>query len=540
MFADLNASALNVGALFPATRFIVPIYQREYAWTISEVKDFWADLQSTLTSGEAGESYFLGLIILTDEGGRQQVVDGQQRILTLTLLIAALRNQARSAGRAALAEKLQSDFLYAVNYATDDLEPRIKLSGDVDNTTLNRILSGESPGGESDDFSQRIVEAYTFLYESLASDAAVDPFRKLGSWAEFVSSRLFFAVFVHPDPGSAYRVFEAINTRGSGLTTADLLKNYVLSQVATSQQSRVYERWKSVADQFSQDGGTSFVQYIRHAITPVSGYVLPRDLFDYIARRGKFRDSRAPAPLNLLTLLEEKLPLYTQMVDPEVGGPAPEGLLPVFSALNQLSVITVRPLLLAIAELPTSVEAATDLLKLVVRRIVVGNLGTGNIERRFSDAAKKLRESGDWPTIQRELSDLNPRDEDFVNQLARRSFNKSVLAFLRRSVIQRTPTPRPEGALHLIRMRNASNWNGFDEEQLSYWLNTIGNTFLSDLERRPLDANTWDGFKRTLLTHEVDGEKRVELEGKHYWDTQMVEDMGLQLAEAAGDVWRYH
>lgn len=537
MFADLNASALNVGALFPATRFTVPIYQREYAWSISEVRDFWTDLQSTLTSGQAGESYFLGLIILTEDDGRQHVVDGQQRILTLTLLIAAMRNQARLAGRAALADKLQSDFLYAVNYSTDELEPRIRLAGDVDNSTLNRILEGEQLVDQGDEFSRRIIEAYNFLYESLVRDAVSDPFRRLGAWAEFVSSRLFFAVFVHPDPGSAYRVFEAINTRGAGLTTADLLKNYVLSQVAPGQQLSVYERWKSVADQFSADGGTSFVQYIRHVVTPISGYVLPRDLFDYIARRGKFMDARAPMPLELLALLEEKLPLYSQMVDPEVGGPAPEALLPVFSALNQLSVITVRPLLLAIAELPDSVEAATDLLKLVVRRIVVGNLGTGNIERRFSEAARALKSSADWRAIRNELADLNPRLEDFVGQIARRSFNKSVLAFLRRSVVQRTTTPRPDGALHLVRIRNAPDWGGFDEEQLSYWLNTLGNTFLSDLERRPPEANTWEGFKRTLLTHEAEGEWRVELEEVEGWSAQMVEQVGRRLAEVAGDVW---
>ena len=537
MFAELNASALNVGALFPATRFTVPIYQREYAWSLSEVKDFWSDLKGALNSSAGPESYFLGLLILTDEGGRQQVVDGQQRILTLTLLIAALRNQARLAGRMALADKLQSDYLFAVNYETDELEPRIRLSGDVDNLTLNAILESRPSGGHDDSFSVRIDEAYDYLSVSLAADVASDPFKKLGAWAEFVSSRLFFAVFVHPDPASAYRVFEAINTRGAGLTTADLLKNFVLSQVAVSHQSRIYERWKGIADQFSQDGGTSFVQYIRHVVTPHSGYVLPRDLFDYLAKRGRYVHSNAPAPLELVSSLEEKLPLYTQMIDPEVGGPAEEGLLPVFGALNQLSVITVRPLLIVIAEQGNSVNAGTELLKLVVRRIVVGNLGTGNIERRFSEAAKALRESRNWAGVYSSLSDLNPRREEFVAQIARRSFNKSVLAFLRASIIQGVPTPSQIGALHLIRVRNAPEWGGFDEEQLSYWLNTLGNTFFSTLERRPQDANTWAGFKARVLPYEAHGEWRQRLEGERSWSADSVERVGREMADVAGDVW---
>jgi hypothetical protein len=537
MFAELNASALNVGALFPATRFTVPIYQREYAWSLSEVKDFWSDLKGALNSSTGPESYFLGLLILTDEGGRQQVVDGQQRILTLTLLVAALRNQSRLAGRMALAEKLQSDYLFAVNYETDELEPRIRLSGDVDSQTLNAILESRPSVRRGDLFSTRIDEAYDYLSESLTADVASDPFKKLGAWAEFISSRLFFAVFVHPDPASAYRVFEAINTRGSGLTTADLLKNFVLSQVTVSQQSRIYERWKGVADQFSQDGGTSFVQYIRHVVTPHSGYVLPRDLFDYLAKRGRYVHSNAPAPLDLVSSLEEKLPLYTQMIDPEVGGPAEEGLLPIFGALNQLSVITIRPLLIVISEQGNSVSAATDLLKLVVRRIVVGNLGTGNIERRFSEAAKALRESRNWAGVYSSLNDLNPDREDFVSQIARRSFNKSVLAFLRESIIQRTPTPRQSGALHLVRVRNAPEWGGFDEEQLSYWLNTLGNTFLSTIERRPQEANTWAGFRARVLTHEVQGEWRQRLEREQSWSVDSVERIGREMAAVAGDVW---
>lgn len=537
MFADLNASALNVGALFPATRFTVPIYQREYAWTLSEVKDFWSDLQAALSSGDSTESYFLGLLILTDEHGRQQVVDGQQRILTLTLLIAALRNQAKAAGRAALADKLQSDFLYAVNYESDELEPRIKLSGDVDNLTLNSILQGKSPDAANDFFSMRIREAFDFLSTSLSNDVRPDPFKRLGGWAEFISSRLFFAVFVHPDPASAYRVFEAINTRGAGLTTADLLKNFVLSQVPRGQQASVYERWKGIADQFSHDGGTSFVQYIRHVVTPKSGYVLPRDLFDYLARRGRYSMAAGMAPMELVTSLEEKLPLYSQMIDPEVGGPADEGLLPIFGALNQISVITVRPLMISISELTDSVGPANELLKLVVRRIVVGNLGTGNIERRFSEAAKRLRETSDWNSVYADLSDLNPRREEFEAQIWRRSFNKSVLAFLRRSIIQRTTTPTQDGALHLIRIRNAPGWGGFNEEELSYWINTLGNTFLSTAERRPADANTWTGFKARLLPFAAEGEEQDLLKDEVAWNANSVGRFGEALANAAGDVW---
>lgn len=80
METPLNASATSAGALLSSNTFVVPPYQREYAWTNDEIREFWTDLRSGLDEG----SYFLGLIILTDEQSRKYVVDGQQRILTIT------------------------------------------------------------------------------------------------------------------------------------------------------------------------------------------------------------------------------------------------------------------------------------------------------------------------------------------------------------------------------------------------------------------------------------------------------------------------
>ena len=79
MQTELNANASTAGALFSSSMFEVPPFQREYSWTEDEVREFFKDIQTALDN----ESYFLGLIILTDEKSRKQIVDGQQRIVTL-------------------------------------------------------------------------------------------------------------------------------------------------------------------------------------------------------------------------------------------------------------------------------------------------------------------------------------------------------------------------------------------------------------------------------------------------------------------------
>lgn len=533
MLSDLSASAVNAGTLFSNSRFEVPIYQREYSWTTEEVKEFWDDLRSA----KQEPSYFLGLIILTESEGRYHVVDGQQRILTLTLLIVALRDQARSYGREALAKKLDSDFLSSINYKTDELEPRVVLSGEADSATLIKITQGLDPEENESGLSKKIFSSFSSLKKWVSAEIASDPFRKLGEWAEFLTSGIYFAVFKHPDHASAYRVFEAINTRGKSLTTADLLKNHIVSQTAVSAQRSVYERWQEIAAQFESDSGASFVQYIRHVVTVRAGHILPKQLYDYLAKRGAFASSSPPAPLDLLSELEGKLALYVQMIDPSVGGPADEELLKVFRAFNQLSVITVRPILLALFELPDCVEASRDLLRLVVRRIVVGNLGTGNVERRFAEAAKKVALEGSWVSASRDLADLNPSVEEFETQISRRSFNKSTLAFLRKSVVERSTVPTGDGALHLIRVKDAPQWTGFDDDELRYWTNTIGNTVVAREEKRPREIVDWESFKRLMLPIAVDDEFVNELSTVGVWDAAAVEEAGRHIAKIASRIW---
>jgi hypothetical protein len=176
-------------------------------------------------------------------------------------------------------------------------------------------------------------------------------------------------------------------------------------------------------------------------------------------------------------------------------------------------------------------------LQLVVRRIVVGNLGTGNVERRFGEAAKKVHETGRWTLLIDDLKDLNPTRQEFVDHLRKRSLNKGVLAFLRRSILAKSNTPEAPGVLHFIWTRQAPQWKNMSEEDGAYWASTIGNSFLSKLDRRPKGAADWEGFKQYMLPFAIEGEWLAELEAISEWGADAVEQIGEKLAEVAGDVW---
>lgn len=537
MPTPINASATTAGALMSNSRFEIPHYQREYSWLDDEVSDFWLDLKNAL--GE--ESYFLGLVILTEEGATKQVVDGQQRILTLTLLAAALYHEAIARGRRALAERIQADFLRSIDYETDETNPRVILSDKSDNETLQKILAdgvGSSPRiNEEESLSARMQRAFEYLRTNLKNDLSQDPFKRLGLWTDFITNKLYFAVFTHPDPASAYRVFEVINTRGLELTTADLLKNYILSQTPKSQREDRYAEWQTMARQFSATGTNNFVQFIRHAVTVEAGHILPKDLYDFLAQRPTHSTRKAPSPVQLMQTLEKHLPLYMQMIDPSLPGPACSETLKIFASLNSLGVISVRPILLAIAATDNSIDGMQYILKLVVRRIVVGNLGTGNVERKFGEAARLVTEEKNWKAAEQELTELNPSSKDFSDQIHRRSFNKAVMSFLRHSIVELTTTPIMQGTLHYIFPRQGPLWERFSEEDASFWGSTLGNTFLSTLDKRPQAAVDWPGTRETLLKHGITGELTKRIEEYAFWDSESIEDMGKILSKSATRVW---
>lgn len=533
MDTPLDAASSTAGALFAASTFSVPQFQREYTWEKEEVEEFFTDLARALSD----DSYFLGLIIVTGEGQRKDVVDGQQRILTLTLLATALSRKAVQYKRNAVADRLRTTFLRSINFDTDEELPRVSLSDPKDNATLQAILEGESPKYDKDNdqsVSFKLVSAYETLDRLLAEDIQDDPFRRIGTWADFLTNRLYFARFVHPDPGSAYRVFEIINTRGKELTTADLLKSYVLSQTPTALVEQRYDEWQELASSFEGNTAT-FVQFIRHCVTLDKGHVQPRDLYDVLTGRGRVK--RTPvAPETLMKLLELNHPAYTQMVDPTMEGPATTAELSVYATLNAINVVSVRPILLAMRKTPNPDQGAKDLLRLVVRRIVVGSLGTGNVERRFGQTARKIEDDGAWEAALATLSDLNPDRSDFRQRVHHRSLNRNVLTVIRASALQRSITPDLDGYLYQVKPRSA-DWSQADEDRAAYWASTIGNSFLATEPRRPMGSSSWTGFKTALAPLGVPGEWTQRITSFDRWDIDAIETVGGEIAEVAAEVW---
>ena len=532
MGTQVEASTIKAGQLFSTADFHIPDFQRDYSWTVEvEVSDFWNDLSKGIDS----PPYFLGLLILTDENDVKTVVDGQQRIVTLTLLANSIRKAAAARNKTLVADSMRDVFLYAINYELDTRSPRVEFASTRDHATLEAVLEPSdsiTSNISSASLNPRLIEAQTFLDQRLEEDlASSDASARLGKWAHFLSNGLTFAVFEHPDRNAAYKVFEVVNMRGKDLTPAQLIKSYVIGSSDEQNQKTSYERWTNLEEPFLELGADSqFTQFIRNVVTLRHGYVEPRDLYQVIS--DNYENDYGTN--KLLSQLESQLDLYLQMVNPVFD--ENDEQLKAFMVLDALGLRTIRPIFLAVSMAANRDEGFRGLLQVIVPRIVAGTFGTGSIERKFSDAAKAVFEAGHWEEGIESLQDLIPAKHEFLERLQSRPLNKGVQLVVRASTLQETALPIISGYVHQIRPRKTEEWPDFTDEEYKILGSTIGNSLIAEIDRRPRGSNSLEGVVERLFPSVVAYEDSIFRNVDH-WSAQDVRSQNNLISTRAAEVW---
>jgi len=527
MGTQVEASTIQAGQLFSTNRFTVPDFQRDYSWKPDDdALEFWKDLRSGILS----PPYFLGLLIFTDENGAKTVVDGQQRLITLSLLANAIRKAAIRRGRRLVADSMRDVFLFALDYETEERSARIALTSDSDRESYDKLLD---EGVDEQTASVSNVErVQRFLDKEIEADLKDRDASWLGKWAQFLTSGITFALFEHPDRNAAYKVYEIVNTRGKDLTPAELIKSYVIGSFSSDSESDAYQRWTSLEKPFIDLGSPSqFTQFIRHVVTLSHGYVIPRDLYEEIT----LRYPGSSGVTRLFEELESFIDLYLLMVDPTMDVEQDDDVLRSFAVLDALALSTVRPIFLAVCRTRNRRAGLERLTRIVVSRIVTGPFGTGSIERRFAEAAKTIFADEFWEPTLGSLDDIVPSKEDFERQVRQRQA-RGVLYVLRNALLQNTALPYLEGHFHLVRPRNADNWPEFDDAEFKEVGLTIGNVLLSTEERRPRGTNTWEGALSRLMPTVI-AEELPEIRNVTRWTAIDVALTNEKLAKESADIW---
>ena len=270
MSENIEAKELDLGRIFSNDFcFEIPDFQRPYAWTTEQVEDLLDDLDYAIGDGNNIQDkapYFLGSIVIIKKSlnSLAHIVDGQQRITTLTILLCVLRELSSSKRfQDSLSNRLfeEGDILlnipdrYRLSVRKKDskfFQKNIQEGGG-----LSGLLKQIPP--EMSDSQQRMFENAKYLWDKL-SQRRDDQRNAL---AQFVVQRCYLVVVSTSDQSSAYRIFSVLNDRGLDLSPTDILKADIIGGMDEEIRSEYTEKWEDMEEELSRDSFRDLFAHIR-------------------------------------------------------------------------------------------------------------------------------------------------------------------------------------------------------------------------------------------------------------------------------------
>lgn len=549
---------------------VVPANQRSYAWEESHVKTLFEDISSAIAGRQ--DNYFLGTIVLTSGGGNAlEVADGQQRLATITILIAAIRDFLLNGGviEKKAAEKYRSAYLLDYDVSSGESIPRLQLNYEDRDFFRKKILldpqeqerinvSGSSPLPLS---HKRLESAAKIAKEHIQNITAqfsniTDKAKVLHEWVKFLEDSAVIIEIKVSDGVDAFKMFETLNDRGLRASQTDILKNYLFGK-SKDQIGEIQTKWTSMNASIEVIGDDELLlTYIRHYWTLYHGYIAERDLATQVQSEIAGRQQA----VELVTSLDNYAADYVGLLHPlEYRGwkwkkfdEQIRAYIYVITCI--LNVEQIRPLLLAIIkkfDADQTYKSVKMLLSLSVRFIIAGAGGGGPLDRTYGLLSKEIM-AGAITTKNQLKERMSPSimrtDEDFKEVFTKCRVSKTDLARYYLRSLELFKQGNSEAALggtldgknefnieHIMPNNPSEQWD-IPEDDLRLYCKRLGNMALLDP-----DINMRLGNKSFTEKKDSYSNSRSELTrmiGRYpKWEQAEIEDRQKKLAEIAVQVW---
>ena len=244
--ARIDSNARKISQLLANTKYQLDYYQREYSWQRKHVTELLDDLtrvflesyteEDTLANVPKYDHYFLGSIIISHTEGKRYIVDGQQRITTLTLLLIYLCRSLEDG----LLKNQVDQCIYSLSDGTEGFNLGVPEWHDLMNALYKDTAFDESDQSES---IQNIVLRYRDIVDYFEI-----PDNAIPCFVSWLLENVYLVSIEAFDPRDAYTVFETVNDRGLSLTPTDMLRGYLLSNIEDAdRRNRASETWRRQA-----------------------------------------------------------------------------------------------------------------------------------------------------------------------------------------------------------------------------------------------------------------------------------------------------
>ena len=408
-------------------QFVIPIYQRTYSWTEKECRQLWDDIVRCGSSDKIAV-HFVGSIVYIERGlslvthqESMLVIDGQQRLTTVSLLLAALAKAvAESEPFDGFSQRKIKNYYLVNPEETGERHFKLLLS-QTDKATLTALVGdGEPP-----------------QHPSIRINANFDSFKRwigegtveLATLCRGLAKLVVVDIALTRDQDNPQLIFESMNSTGKELSQADLIRNFILMGLEPVLQTKLYEQfWRPMELDFGQEAyGTHFDGFMRHYLTVMTGEI-PNINAVYDAFKGHARTSRADFPddkSHIESLVREIRDYARYFCAMALGSEPDADLKLAFHDLRELKVDVAYPFLLQLyhdykADMLSKADllASVRLIEAFVFRRAICAIPTNSMNKTFATFTKALKKDRYFESVQAHFLGLPsyrrfPSDDEF-------------------------------------------------------------------------------------------------------------------------------
>lgn len=542
----------------------IPRFQRDYSWTNDEWEDLWADLMGTMQSG--GEpAHYMGYLVLQSADDKSfEVIDGQQRLTTVSIIVlAVLKNLQRLVGAGNDAEsnkrrmeQIRQTYIGYLDPVTLVARPKLTLNRNNNSYFQDYLIPlGHMPQRgfrASEHLLRKAFEWFDRRVAEFLKNSTGDQGMRLAQFVEDMSDRLFFTVITVTDELNAYKVFETLNARGVRLSATDLLKNYLFSVLDRAGNNdhelrNLEDRWETMVGRL---GAESFPDFLRVHWNSRRNFARQAELFKTIRNQVQTRE----AVFQLLRDMEQDLDTYLALSSPE---PSDWSLEDKGNAatLKTFNVRQPYPLLLAAKrhfDQPDFSGLMRACVVISMRFNVICSYSTAEQERTYNAVAERIAR-GEIPNLGAALAAMQsvyPNDSAFKAAFAEKSIrttqsrNNRVVRYILCALEKHLSGQDYNFASdsfnieHVLPQNPEDGWDAFTDEEVDAIAYRLGNMTLMQAGANKDLGNSPYSAKRTVLAKSNFAISRKLVEDNTEWTPERIAAHQNWMANQAISVWR--
>lgn len=549
-----DTKTLNLSEILGNAKiYKVPRFQRSYSWTEENWEDLWQDIIALKNNEES--LHYLGTIVLQTEDNKTfTIIDGQQRLVTLSIVILGCIKLLKELEEKGLEPEKNKDrreiFINSYIGFKDPkaLTNQSKLTlNETDKELYNSYLVQlEKPVNLSNlpDSNKLLIKTFDYFLDKLkeqnfkTGDEIVDFIETI------IVSKLFFIEIIVDDTISAYTVFETLNARGIELTTTDLLKNYLFSLLDNDIDiNNIQPRWDRIVKTVSY---RQFPTFLRYYLNSQQKLVRSERLFKEV----KQKISKKEDVFKLLENLEKYSEVYVAFDDYENElWQKDKDIKRLIAEINLFGVKQYKSLLLSVYfNLNQHLTQVLRIIRAITFRYnVIGKLNPNDLEKAYNTTAIKVhnKEITTPQTILKELSDVYIDDESFKNVFTTKTFDtrktkekklvRYILVSFENQKFNKNYYPlETDATIEHIFPENYMNSEYRIDEAMLYRLGNL--TLLEPKLNRECGNKSFEEKKEIYKNSQYELTK--ELSDFEEWEVDTIRQRQAKLANIAASIWK--